>query len=48
MECIAKAVDLIYKNEVELIPNPDSEKSYYSFPNKKDVDEFIKSGKKFF
>ena len=48
MESIAKAIDLIYKNKVILISNPDSEKTYYSFPTRKDVTEFRKANKSFF
>jgi methionyl-tRNA formyltransferase len=48
MEAIIKAVDLIEKNEVVLIENDDSEKSYYSFPDRKDVIEFLEKEKRFF
>jgi len=48
MECIVKAVTLISENNLVLIPNLESEKTYYSFPKKTDVYKFIKNGKKFF
>ena len=48
MECILKAIELIEKDQVELIPNPDSEQTYYSFPTRKDVLEFKQAKKKFF
>ena len=48
MESIAKAVDLIDKNQVELIDNNDTEKTYYSFPERKDVIDFVSKGKRFF
>lgn len=48
MELIVKAVNLISANNIVLIPNPESEKSYFSFPSQKDVIEFEKIGKKFF
>ena len=48
MELIVKAVNLISENNLVLIPNPDSEKSYYSFPSRQDVIEFEKIGKRFF
>lgn len=48
MECIFKAIELIDKDQVELIPNPDSEQTYYSFPTRKDVLEFKQAKKKFF
>ena len=48
MESIAKAVDLIEKDQVNLIENNDTEKSYYSFPERKDVIDFVSKGKRFF
>lgn len=48
MEAIAKSVDLIQKNKVELIKNDSSKKTYYTFPTRKDVLEFKKIGKKFY
>jgi methionyl-tRNA formyltransferase len=48
MKIILKAIDLIDNNKVELINNPESEKSYYSFPKRQDVKEFNRIGKKFF
>lgn len=48
MEAIAKSVDLIEKNEVMLIANDESKKSYYSFPAKEDVRIFLSNGKEFF
>ena len=48
MESIAKAVDLIEKDQVKLITNNDVEKTYYSFPERKDVIDFVSKGKRFF
>jgi len=48
MEAIAEAIDLIEKNKVKLINNDDSKKTYYSFPTRKDVEEFLLNGKRFF
>ena len=48
MESIAKAIDLIENDKVELIENDGSQKTYYSFPTKEDVKEFLKIGKKFY
>tara|TARA_Y100001935_G_scaffold1636_1_gene1471 strand:+ start:5815 stop:6579 length:765 start_codon:yes stop_codon:yes gene_type:complete len=48
MEAIAEAIDLIKNNSYELIQNDNNEKTYYSFPERKDVKEFIASGKRFF
>ena len=48
MESIAEAILLIRDNKVQLIPNPSEQKSYYSFPKKEDVKEFLMIGNKFF
>jgi methionyl-tRNA formyltransferase len=48
MDAIAEAVELIDKDDLDLIPNPEEEMSYFSFPTRKDVNEFKKAGKKFF
>ena len=48
MEAIAKSIDLIQKNEVKLIENDPSKKTYFTFPTRKDVIEFKENGKKFF
>jgi len=48
MESIAKAVDLIEKDQVSLIKNDTSQKTYFTFPSKEDVKVFKAKGKKFF
>ena len=48
MNLILKSIDLISRDELKLIVNPDSEKSYYSFPKREDVIKFKQLGKKFF
>jgi len=48
MELIAKAVDLVENSAVELIENDDSQKTYYSFPTKEDVQEFLSQNRRFF
>lgn len=48
MECIAEAIDKIENNKVILIPNLESEKSYYSFPTREDVRSFLRKGKRFY
>ena len=48
MEAIAKAVDLIDKDKVVLINNDASQKTYYSFPTRIDVKEFLNNGKRFY
>lgn len=48
MEAIAKAVDLIEHDNVQLIENDADKKTYFSFPTKEDVEEFLRKGKRFF
>jgi len=48
MNLILKSIDLIAKGEFKVIENPDSQKSYYSFPSHEDVRIFKQKGKKFF
>jgi methionyl-tRNA formyltransferase len=48
MELISKSIDLIQRNEVKLIENDSSKKTYFTFPTRQDVLEFKKNGKKFF
>ena len=48
MDCILKAIQSIIKGDVVLKPNQDELASYYSFPTKQDVEDFVKSGKRFF
>ena len=48
MNMILKSIDLIAKNKLNLIENPDFDKSYFSFPTREDVKEFKQIGKKFF
>lgn len=48
MKLILKSIEIINRNNVITIPNPDEQKTYYSFPTKNDVYKFKKIGKKFF
>ena len=48
MEAIAKSIEMIQENELNIIENDESQKTYFSFPNRKDVIEFKNNGKKFF
>jgi len=48
MDAIIEAIDLINLGEYALIENDASKQSYFSFPTRKDVIEFKKSGKRFF
>ena len=48
MDAIAEAIDLIEKDDFDLIENDDSKKTYYSFPKRSDVKDFYNKGKRFF
>ena len=48
MQAISESVDLIEKDQVVLIENDASKKSYFTFPTKEDVKEFRANGKRFF
>lgn len=48
MKAIIEAIQLIQDNTVKLIPNPDMEATYFSFPKREDVREFKRAGKRFF
>ena len=47
MEAIAEAVTNIMRGKTGTIPNPDDEKSYYSFPTQDDIKEFRRIGARF-
>lgn len=48
MDAIVEALDLIESDKYHLIPNPESEKTYFSFPTEQDVREFYALGKRFY
>lgn len=48
MDAIIKAINLIESGSFELIENNELEKSYFSFPTRDDVKEFLKKGKRFY
>lgn len=48
MDAIIEAIELIRDDKVELIDNPEKDKTYFSFPTKEDVKAFRKAGKKFY
>jgi len=48
MDCIIEAVAKIKDGEVDLIANPEKEKTYFSFPTREDVIVFLKLGKRFY
>ncbi|WP_421775350.1 methionyl-tRNA formyltransferase [Gracilimonas sp.] len=48
MDAIIEAIERIREGGYELIPNPDKESTYYSFPTREDVNEFKRIGKRFY
>lgn len=48
MDAIVEAIEKIQKGGYELIPNPNEESSYFSFPSRDDVKEFRRIGKRFY
>jgi methionyl-tRNA formyltransferase len=48
MQAILESVDKIHSGNYELIPNPNEEMTYFTFPTKEDVKEFLASGKRFY
>lgn len=48
MQGIIKSIRMIMSKKYELIENDDKKSTYFSFPKRKDVREFISNGKKFF
>ena len=48
MEAIIESIDLIHRGDVNLIPNDDAEKTYFSFPTREDVNAFKSAGARFY
>jgi len=48
IEAIKDSIKMIMNDSVELIANDDNEKTYFSFPTRKDVKEFKNNGARFF
>jgi methionyl-tRNA formyltransferase len=48
MDAIVEAIEKINQGNFELIPNRDDEMTYYSFPKRNDVKDFINKGNRFF
>lgn len=48
MEAVAEAIFKIKDQDLELIPNPVEEMTYFTKPTKEDVSAFLKAGKRFF
>lgn len=46
--CIISAIEAILDNNVKIIPNNDENMTYFGFPTRSDVKEFLKVGAKFF
>ncbi len=47
MEAILESIEKIHAGGYELIANPESEMTYFSFPTRADVKEFLRIGKRF-
>jgi methionyl-tRNA formyltransferase len=48
MDAVWEAVEKIRSGNVELMPNPDTEKTYFSFPTRADVRAFRAAGKRLY
>lgn len=48
MECIIEAINKILIGDITTQPNDDKEMTYFSFPEREDVIEFLKVGARFF
>lgn len=47
VDAILESIEKIHSGNYELIPNPEAEKTYFSFPTREDVKAFLKAGKRF-
>jgi methionyl-tRNA formyltransferase len=48
MDALISAISLVESGDYQLIPNDDDLMTYYSFPTRDDVREFLRKGKRFF
>jgi methionyl-tRNA formyltransferase len=48
MDALLEAIDLVHEGNYDLIENDDAQQTYYSFPAREDVKEFLRKGKRFF
>ena len=48
MKAIIEAIRKMDAGDIRFIPNDDASKTYYSFPTREDVREFLMAGKRFF
>ena len=48
MDAILESIEKINVGNVDTIPNPNEEMTYFTFPTKEDVAAFLKAGKRFY
>lgn len=48
MDALLEAVELVHGGDYNLIENDDDQRTYFSFPTRADVKEFLRIGKRFF
>jgi methionyl-tRNA formyltransferase len=48
IDALLEAIELVHSGDYELIPNDDGDMTYFSFPTRQDVREFLGRGKRFF
>ena len=48
MKALNNAIRMIRDQKINFIENSNELKTYYSFPKRKDVIQFLKNGKRFF
>lgn len=48
MDAIIEAAEKIYRDDITVTENSDDEMSYYHFPTRKDVEEFLSIGARFY
>ena len=48
MQAILESIESIYEGDYKLIENDHKKSTYYNFPTKQDVQEFLNAGNKFF
>jgi len=48
MQAVLESIEKIYSGNFKIIPNPNEEMTYFTFPTKEDVEVFLKAGKRFY
>jgi methionyl-tRNA formyltransferase len=48
VDALVEAIDIIDQGDYTLIDNDDRDMTYFSFPTRQDVKEFLSRGKRFF